>query len=231
MTPHEFEFAVEDDFRNQGFDITHVGKSFDKGVDFIAQNNNDRIAVQVKMYENRIVRYQEFMYLYAGQRLYDCNKSVLITANKIDKEAKTVAEKLGVDYFENYSAQYKTDTLKSGTQRKNKNWNENFLEVWQKHIKPLKGKTIYTATGKENLIIDVTNDYLFRKSSTGNDSKIEYKIFETIYHRLLEVKVITRDEINTEYTKRASAIITIILSHIPNIELTKYPKTGLRLTK
>jgi Restriction endonuclease len=229
MTPYEFEFAVEDDFRNQGFNITHVGKSFDKGVDFIAENSDQRIAIQVKMYENRIVRYQEFMYLYAGQKLYDCTKSVLITTNAIDGEAKKVAAKLGVDYFENYVTDYKIDTCKLAKQHLDSNKNRKFFEVWQKYIKPLKGKVIYTVTGKENLITDVTNDYLFRKASTGNTSKIEYKIFETIYHRLVEIKQITQDEINTEYTKRASAIITVVLSQIPNIELIEDPKIGLRL--
>jgi HJR/Mrr/RecB family endonuclease len=49
MTPYEFEFAVENDFRNQGFDIIHVGKSFDKGVDFVAEDSEQRIAIQVKI--------------------------------------------------------------------------------------------------------------------------------------------------------------------------------------
>lgn len=230
MKPQEFELAIENDFRSQGFDITHVGKSFDKGVDFIAQNNDCRIAIQVKMYENRIVRYQEFMYLYAGQKLYDCNESVLITINKIDEEAKKVVTKLGVKYLENYVTNFKVDTSITAKQYLDKRKNGDFFEVWQKHIKPLRGRTIYTAaTAKENLITDVTDDYLFRKSSKGNTSKIEYKIFEIIYYRLLETKSITQKEINIEYPKRASAIITVVISQIPNIELVEYPKIGLRL--
>ncbi len=229
MTPTQFEIAVETDFLNQGFEIKHIGKSYDKGVDFIAFDNEIRIAVQVKMYESRVVRYQEIMYLFAGQKLYDCDKSVLITTNKIDSEAKKVAEKLSVDYYENYVSNFKVDNLRLSTPNPISNSNSDFYVIWQKHIKPLKGQIILTATGKENIITNVTNDYIFRKSSTGSDSKIEYKIFETIYHRLLEVKLITRDEINTEYTKRASAIIAVILSHIPNIELIQKPKIALRL--
>jgi len=229
MNPHEFEIAVETDFLNQGFEINHVGKSYDKGVDFIAFDNEMRIAVQVKMYESRVVRYQEFMYLFAGQKLYDCDKSVLITTNKIDSEAKKVAEKLGVDYYEKYVSSFKVENLKTNGEKLISKTTTDFYDIWQKHIKPLKGQTIHTATGKENYISNVTNDYVYRKSSTGGDSKIEYKIFETIYHRLLEVKSITRDEINTEYTKRASAIITVILSCIPNIELIQKPKIALRL--
>jgi hypothetical protein len=229
MTPYQFEVAVENDFRNQGFCITHVGKTYDKGVDFIAENEDRRIAVQVKMYENRIVRYQEFMYLYAGQRLYNCTKSILITKNKIDPEAKKVASKLEVDYFENYISHSKIGISKTARQQLEKNRDSDFFELWQKYIKPLKGKTLSTVTGKENLITEVTNDYLFRRSSSGNPSKVEYKIFETIYHRLLEVRSITRDEINTEYTKRASAIITVVLSQIPNIQLIQNPKIELHL--
>ena len=229
MTPTEFEIAVETDFLNQGFEITHVGKSYDKGVDFIAFDNETRIAVQVKMYENRVVRYQEFMYLFAGQKLYDCEKSVLITTNKIHNEAKKVAEKLGVDYYENYVSNFKVDNLRADTPNQIQKTTTDFYDIWQRHIKPLKGQIIYTATGKENFITNVTDDYIYRKSSTGSDSKIDYKIFETIYHRLLEVKSITRDEINTEHTKRASAIITVILSQIPDIELIQKPKIALRL--
>jgi len=229
MTPREFEIAVETDFLNQGFEINHVGKSYDKGVDFIAFDNEIRIAIQVKMYESRVVRYQEFMYLFAGQKLYDCDKSVLITTNKIDTEAKKVAKKLGVDYYENYVSNFKIDNLRTNTSNQIQKTTSDFYDIWQTHIKPLKGQIINTATGKENFITNVTNDYIYRKSSTGGDSKIEYKIFETIYHRLLEVKSITRDEINTEYTKRASAIITVILSHIPDIELIQKPKITLRL--
>ncbi len=227
MTPSEFENAVENDFQNQGFEIIHIGKSYDKEVDFIAYDNETRIAVQVKMYEKRIVRYQEFMYLFAGQKLYDCDKSVLITTNKIDKEAKEVAKKLSIGYFENYVSNFKVDILKKVSKEKDKK--TDFYALWQRHIKPLKGQMVLTATGKENVITNVTNDYIYRKSSTGNVSKIEYKIFKTIYHRLLEVKSITRDEINTEYPKRGSAIITVILSHIPEIELLQKPKITLRL--
>ena len=228
MTPYEFEIAVETDFLNQGFEINHVGKSHDKGVDFIAFDNDTRIAVQVKMYVSRVVRYQEFMYLFAGQRLYDCDKSVLITVNKIDNEAKKVAEKLGIDYIENYVSNFKIDNLRIATENQTPKKETDFYAIWQRHIKPLEGRTIHTATGKENFITKVTNDYIYRKSSTGSDSKIEYKIFETIYYRLLEVRTITRDEINTEYTKRASAIITVILSCIPDIELIQKPKIALK---
>ena len=110
---------------------------------------------------------------------------------------------------------------------KNQEWHRHIFFI--AYIDNTRIQIIHTATGRENYITEVTNDYIYRKSSTGNVSKIEYKIFETIYHRLLEVKLITREEINTEYTKRASAIITVILSYIPNIELIQKPKIAIRL--
>ena len=186
MTPQEFEIAVATDFANQGFEINHIGKSYYKGVDFIAFDDETRIAVKVKMYESRVLRYQEFMYLYAGQKLYDFNKSLLVTVNTSDKEAKEVAKKLNVDFIENYSLD---KTKNSSTTNKATITNQpndiSFFELWQRHIKPLKGQRLPTATGKENIITNVTNDFLYRKSSTGSDSKIDYKTFETVYHRLL----------------------------------------------
>ena len=68
------------------------------------------------------------------------------------------------------------------------------LVLWDNYIKPLSGKTVYTITGKENFIIEVSNDGI--KETSNVKGFIEIEIFEKIYNVLLNENQISRDEIN-----------------------------------
>jgi restriction system protein len=202
MTPDEFEKIIADKFQDKGFEIQLTPKSYDYGVDIIADNSRERIAIQVKMYETRVVNYKDIMYLFSGMHYYNCDKAVLVTQGILDSKAREVARKLQVEYQENFK--------RTATERKETNnikLLSDFDNVWTTFIVPLQGRDIYTGTGKKNRIIKVTGDYLYRESSTGEKSKIEKDIFELVFHRLKEKKELTRKEINTEYSKRGSAII------------------------
>jgi len=227
MTPFEFEKVVADEFQDKGFEINLTPKSYDYGVDIIADNKTDRIAIQVKMYETRDVNYKDIMYLFAGMHYYKCNKSILITQGHLDSKAKDAAEKLNVNFKERYQPTRATNKA----ERNELKTTSDFETIWTTFIVPLQGQIILTGTGRKNKITKVTGDYLFRESSTGESSKIEKDIFELIYHRLRERKQITRQEINTEYSKRASAIITSVLSKIPFIRMTDKPVIKLMWTK
>src|SRR5690606_16534352 len=217
MTPYEFEKIIGDEFRNRGFEINLTPKSYDYGVDIIADNKTDRIAIQVKMYESREVNYRDIMYLFAGMHYYKCNKSLMITQRNLDFKAKETAKKLNVDFREFYQP-----TLREGKrEHRELERSSDFDAIWTTFIVPLQGQTILTGTGKKNIVIKVTGDYLYRQSSTGEKSKLEKDIFEIIYHRLKEKKEITRQEINTEYSNRGSAIIAAVLSKIPYIQITE----------
>lgn len=227
MTPEQFEQHIANIYESEGYKIQLTPRSYDYGVDIIAASQDERIAIQIKMYESRLVNYKDIMYLYAGRDYYDCNKGLLITNGGCDILAKKVAAKLGIGIQENF-----TIIPKPFDKDVNRSLAENdFDDVWQQYVKPLKGQIIFTATGKKNVIIEVNNDYLSRKSSTGEISKIEKQIFKTVFYRLKEKKAITRDEINVEYSKRASAIITAILGKVPFITLTLKPKIMLSLNK
>jgi hypothetical protein len=226
MTPEQLERNIADMYNLMGYETKLTPKSYDYGVDVIASNNDEKIAIQVKMYETRPVNYKDVMYLYAGKDYYDCDKGLMITTGSCDTLAIKVASKLGIEIQEHF-------VLKN-TQTINKKkiietYHNDFEDVWQKFIKPLKGQTILTGTGKKNIIIEVSDDFLRRQSSTGEVSKIEKQIFKTIFHRLIEKKTITRNEINTEYTKRGSAIITAVLGKVPFITLTEKPKITLSI--
>jgi hypothetical protein len=84
---------------------------------------------------------------------------------------------------------------------------------------------IYTLKDKkENLIHEVTDDYLIRISSNGKKShKISKAIFEEIYAKLKINKVLNRTSIDKNYKGRRSSIITAILCKLPNVGFTIKP--------
>ena len=226
MTPEEFEQHIADLFYNMSYEIKLTPKSYDYGVDIIATNQDEKIAIQVKMYESRSVNYKDIMYLYAGREYYDCNKGLLITTGYCDKLAVAVAEKLKIEIEENFKPTKVQTILKIETVPI---IDIGFDNVWENHIKPLKGRTVFTVRGEENKIIDVNDDFLQRKSSNDVISKIEKNIFKTVYYRLKKNKSITREEINTEYPGRGSSIIIAVFGQLTFITLTAKPKAKLTL--
>ena len=104
-----------------------------------------------------------------------------------------------------------------------------FDQIWRKHIMPLKGKKLQTATGRENTILDVNWSEVKRITSNGKQGKLPIEIFRFAVNTLLKQGYISRDTINQNYAGRGSSGIVMILSHVPIFELVKHPKTGLRL--
>jgi restriction endonuclease Mrr len=137
MTPEQLEQYIADLFDTKGYETKITPKSYDFGVDVIATNSDEKIAIQVKMYETRPVNYKDIMYLYAGKEYYDCDKGLLITTCSCDPLAIKVADKLGIEIQENFVAKKiqapnKTKTVSTS--------DTDFEEVWQKFIKPLQGQ-------------------------------------------------------------------------------------------
>lgn len=222
MTPDEFEKSVALYYKNLGYNIKLTAKSNDYGVDIVAENDDDRIAIQVKMYDNREINYKEVMYLYAGAKHYDCNHSILITSGAISQKAKDEAQKFNIDIIEYWSPSEnlikpESENVAKLGEFKDKKGDEgiNFSTTWNKYIFPLRGKTIYTITGKKNKITNVNWSGVERISSNEKYSIINIAIFKQCFHMLIEDGSITRDEINHLYPGRASAIIFAILSNIP----------------
>ena len=229
MNPDQYVQSVANDFTSRGYQCEMQDGSFDRGVDIIAQNAEESIAIQVKMYDKRKVRYKEVMYLYAGQHLHNCDRSIMITSGSVRHDAIEIAEKLNVEVKEFWNSNVKFVKKKSGKSNKiiieKETYGDypSFYEAWEQYIIPLKGGAIYTATGKENFILDVTIDGITRRSSTGRSSTINIEIFHQVYDHLLNKKKITRDEINHLYPSRASAFITPLMAEFPFIEMEKRP--------
>lgn len=232
MNPDDFENSVSQHYKSLGFVIQQTPKSKDYGVDIIAEKGDDRIAIQVKMYDARVVNYKEVMYLFAGSEHYNCNKSILLSSGIVSDEAKSEAQKLNVEIIENWHPKI-PDLKQNGSINENQKsankeeYELNFSDIWEKYIVPLRGQTVLTVTGKENYISDVNWSYLERISSNNKTSKIKIEIFKNCFHILIEKSKITRDEINHLYPGRASAIIFAVLSKILFFRLVEKPKATL----
>ena len=235
MNPDQFEQAIASHYSAQGYKCDVQGGSYDYGVDIIAENEVDKLAIQVKMYDKRQVNYQAVMYLYAGQYYFDCNKSILITSGAVKQDAKNVAKRLGVEIIEywmvpNQQEKKQELTISEEVVPSSIEGYPSFEEAWERYIVPLKGRTLYTATGRENRIINISFDGIKRESSTGRKSFINIEIFRQIYRIIIEQKSITRDEINHLYVGRASAFIVPLLAELPFIKMQLKP-TKLILTR
>lgn len=231
MTPEKFEIQIAYHYSKLEYKITLTPKSYDYGVDIICEKEDEKIAIQVKLYEVRVSNYKDVMYLFAGCNYYDCSKAIFITNGKVSEDAKTVANKLGVEILEDWIIDDNFEIIDFPNLKNSESNNYEFGAIWEKYIFPLCDKTINTITGKSNRIDDVNFNYLKRTSSNGKTSKIDYSIFEQCYHHLIEKGTLSRDEINHLYTKRASAMIFAVLAQIPLFSVVVKPKATLKYEK
>jgi restriction system protein len=79
---------------------THVTSySNDYGLDVLAENDRERIAVQAKQFgqTSRQVNRQMFMELQGVKDYFDCDRAVMATDGIVREDAKEVAAKLGIE--------------------------------------------------------------------------------------------------------------------------------------
>lgn len=243
MRPREYEEYIRERFEKQGYDTKLTPQSGDYGIDIFATKGNEKIAIQVKMYgdSNRKVNRSMIMELHGAKDYFGCNKAILATNGEVMPDAIEVAKRLQIELLIDCHAKtievpnsisHSPESQKTQTANvQNSNLflcNEEYTfdSIWEKHIMPLKGKSLYNSKG-ENKIIDVNWAGITRITSNGEKGKIDIEPFKKAIQVLLKDKQITRDYINQNYAKRASSGIVLILSQVPFFELKKNP---LRLT-
>ena len=221
MTPDQYEKYVANYFHNKGYKVKQTPYSNDYGVDVFAEKNKEKIAIQAKMFgnSNRKINRQMVMEFYGAKDFFNCNKGIIVTDGEIIQNAKDVADKLGVEILFIYPQSHVPKN------------NSQFDEIWENYVMPLEGKTITRNNGKINKILEVNWGGINRITSNGNQQKIDIEIFKKTINHILENGSITRQEINDEYSKRASSGIVLILSQLPMIHLNNTRPISIELIK
>ena len=219
MNPRQYEELVCEHFRKQGYKTELTPQSGDYGVDVFASKGKVKIAVQAKMYgnTNRKINRQMVMELHGAKDYFDCTRAIIATDGRLLPDALIVAKKLKIEILSLNSSQI---ISQKGT------FGKNFEGIWEKYIIPLQGKTLTRANGETNFITKADWSGIERLTSNGNKSKIKIEIFKLAINKLLRDGFITRDEINQNYSGRASSGVVLILSQVPFFNITEKP-TGL----
>lgn len=224
--PIEFENLVAAHFEDNGYKVKKTPRNYDFGVDLFAIGNNEKIAIQVKMYKSRKVNHEAVTVLFAAQKYFDCQSSILVTSGELTKQAQEVAEKLGVSVWAKWYPKSMDKT------RSNIAPADFFFKyLWKNHIMSLSGSVLEGRNGRKNKIIEVNWDFVKRITSNGKKQKIQVEIFRKVINHLVEHGEIERSKINELYVKRASSGITLILAQNPYIKLMEKPKMKLILNK
>ena len=223
MAPQEYEKCVENYFKSLGYQTKVTPHSNDYGVDVFAEKNNEKIAVQVKMFggASRKINREMVMQLHGSKEFFDCTKAVIATNGEILDNALEVANKLHIEIIKINPEEYSQSGITCNCSKTH----IDFDFIWEKYIKSLEGKTLTRANGKKNTILKVDGGGITRITSNGNTQLIKIEIFKKAINHILTDGAITRKWINEEYKDRASSGIVLILSQVPIFEFSNKPST------
>lgn len=96
MEGHNFEYWCRDLFAKLGYsNLSVTSGSGDYGVDIIGYNNNERIAIQCKRYNDKVGN-KAIQEVFSGAHYYNCNRAIVITNNYFTPQAIDTARNHGV---------------------------------------------------------------------------------------------------------------------------------------
>ena len=218
MTPRQFEELVCEHYRKQGYKTEITPLNGDYGIDVFATKGKEKLAIQAKMYgsSTRKINRQCVMELHGAKDYFDCTKAVIATDGAFLPDAIQVAEKLNIDIIY-------LDSLTIAKPTTSKSKEKTFDDIWLKYIIPLQGKTLTKSNNETNVIVTADWSGIERITSNGKKGKIKIEIFKQTVNKLLTTGHVTRDDINQNYTGRASSGIVLILSQVPFFDTTKNP--------
>lgn len=224
VTPIEYEKLVADLFKSKGYKVEQTSANNDYGVDVFAENEREKIAIQVKMYGKtaRKINRQMIMELFGAKSYFSCSRAVIVTNGKFTDNALEVANRLNIDIVFLDSGNH--DITANDTAL-------NFEFIWKTYIMPLCGKILKRENGKSNKILSVDWSGIKRVTSNNKEQFIKIEIFKWAIEYILKNGFIERKKINEEYVGRASSGIVLILSNVPIFEIVKTPTLGLRMKK
>jgi HJR/Mrr/RecB family endonuclease len=99
MTGHEFEDFLIDLFTRLGYRVERKKSSHEQGLDFLLERPGERIACQVKRY-NEPVGNKAVQQALAARDYYKCHKALVVTNNRFTTSAKQLAERCNVELWD-----------------------------------------------------------------------------------------------------------------------------------
>lgn len=228
MTPTDYEHHVASILRLKGWVARVTPPSGDFGLDVICEQPGRRLGVQVKMYgQGRPINAQMVMQLYGAAAYQDCSEMMIATDGRVLDDARRVAEKLGVE-IQHVPVPASSTPRVASTPGDLKG--SDFDRIWAEQVMPLAGRELTRANGTTNKILAVDWTGITRRTSTGAIGKIDVEIFRWAVERLLGGEIVLREDINAQYSKRASSGVMLVLSALPIFTtLNVDGRTGLRV--
>ncbi len=222
LSPNDFEMLISNLVEEQGYKVNRFAPGEDIGIDIVARDEEESIAIQVKKYINRKVNLSMVYHTYGAAAYYDCAKSIIATLGELTPKAMEAAKKLNVEVWDKNTLLtfiQSVDSIKTPTKSKQINTTEDwFFQIWNSYIKKLKGKNIkHLSRDTYITVLDVDNDGLSIINSNGRKRDFSIDIFRYILIKLKSEGSITREEINNEYQRKGSSAISAIIVSIPGI--------------
>lgn len=234
FTPSAYESHVAKYYEARGYHTQVTSYSNDYGLDVLAENGTERLAIQAKLYghTSRQVNRQMMMELHGVKDYFDCDRAVLATDGVVRQDAREVADKLNIEVLFLSATSFVAEKLESEKSKvatapadegDPSNEQVSFERIWEQYVIPLAGSTLTAEDGRTNEILRVDWSGLERLTSNGRKSRIDIEIFKLATNKLLLDGEITRDEINQNYAKRASSGVVLVLSQAPCIRIERRP--------
>jgi Restriction endonuclease len=218
-----FEVAVAATLQAEGYETELTSSTNDWGVDVFATRGDERLAVQAKMYAGaRPVNRRQVFELYGVAAYFGCTGAILATDGQLMSDAAAAAAKLGIRVLRPSEIGVGRDT---SMPRAKPTAEPDFTTVWERSVMPLAGRSLTRPDGSSNTILKVDWGGVTRRTSGGNTQRIPIEIFKWAIERVLEVGLVTREEINQRYEGRASSGIVLILAEIPEFVVGGRPLT------
>ena len=82
-----------------GYSVQKTGQVGDQGCDLVVNTNNERIAVQAKRYSESVSN-AAVQQVVAAQKMYGCNKAMVVASSGYTREAIELAKTDNVDLID-----------------------------------------------------------------------------------------------------------------------------------
>ena len=217
-----FEFLASEYLKKEGYDTDVTPGIADWGVDVFAEKDGKRYAVQAKMYgdcKTKINR-RMMMELYGVMHYFDCQGAIVVYNGQIMKDAKTVAEKLGIQLI--FLDQHLLEQI---LPEENQNDELDTFETIWSEIRQLEGHKINNARGTQYTIVEVTDGDIAYCNKNGKTHREKSNLFQRIVAHICRYGSVEQCQLRGEFDTYASAFIATVFANLPSCVVTPNPTT------